>query len=247
MKKEPLEAPPFIKLLSQYPEFYLSPGNIFQKLTNVCYYQLGDFCYPTPVMLINFLKKFSGPLNVQVFVQDIRFRILVSPVYKIPSDGAIMSQDVYHIAGSENIFLDKKISENIRVPEMLENSESFKPSELGEIVLSQPSWCQSKYLLEAIIYCFQDKAATNQEIIRLTLEKSLKKYNEMGCKKIALDPLGTEYCILSEIIFVKILNEIIISLHGELQNIHEIIIAARSEEHANLLKKAFVKILNIDF
>jgi len=131
--------------------------------------------------------------------------------------------------------------------EIIQSLEDFKPSTLGDVLISKPSWCASKYLLEAIIYHFESDKITNDEIVRTTLVASLKKSNELKIQKLALDALGTEFRILSEAVFVKILHETLLKMAGTLQHLKEIIISARNIEHARLLKKAFAEVLHLKF
>ncbi len=241
------EKNPFFQQLTEYPEFHLLPGNFFQKLIQLCYFQIGDLNQPAHFLLINLLKDFAKACNIQVVVQDIRFRIVVKPVYEIPGDAAIMGQDIYRVVGPVDALMKETLESQTSLAEIIQSLEDFKPSTLGDVLISKPSWCASKYLLEAIIYHFESDKITNDEIVRTTLVASLKKSNELKIQKLALDALGTEFRILSEAVFVKILHETLLKMAGTLQHLKEIIISARNIEHARLLKKAFAEVLHLKF
>ena len=179
-----------LKYFLSLPEFYFAKGNLAQKLVELCYYQLGNFQYPVHLLLDHWFKDIAESLNqdiaLSVVIQNIRLKIIVSPVYKIESDCAIMSQDTYRVIGPIDEILiegEKNIEEEIE--QTILELENFEPYELGKILVSSPRWCKAKHLLEAVVYHFDAEDITNKEIVTRTIHKCFLRCSYTNSKREA--------------------------------------------------------------
>lgn len=247
------DLPELTNLLQQIvasPEFCFSEGDFWQRLEHVCYYQIGNFQYPARTLLDDFFRSFSQKYQITVSIQDIHLKIVTAPVYKIPVDGAIMAQDTNHVIGPVEELMEETAQMNEQeLQQELEKTlamlPKFTPHRLGEILVSSPKWCKSPYLMEAVVYQFDNDTITDETTVYTTLRACLQKCEKLGINKVAVEALGTEYQILSDSNFVKILHKVMLELAGQLTQLKELIIAARDQEHANTLKKAFAEVLHI--
>lgn len=239
--QNPLEwLPLLMERILASPEFRYAEGNFTQKLESVCYYHLGSLCYPAELLLAHFFKTLSEKFEISLVVQDIKLRIIISPVYNIPGDGAIMAQDVNQVFGPVDIS-----EEDMKCQDPAAILRDFKPRQRGEVLISSPSWCKARYLIEAVIYQFEREKITDRQIVVDALEECFQKCRSLHIKKLAMDPLGAGYNDLSCHSFVEILHETLIKFAGRLKSLREIIIAASNERQCDELKKAFADILNI--
>jgi O-acetyl-ADP-ribose deacetylase (regulator of RNase III) len=228
------------------PEFCFSEGDFFRRLEHACYYQIGNFQYPARLLLHALFQLLSEKFEVAVVVQDIQLKIVRDSVYHIGCEAAIMAQDTNHVIGPvEELFPEDTTELQQDMEKTLLELQNFKPHKLGEVLISSPSWCKAKYLLEAVIYRFEEEEITNEKVVRAVLVQCLQNCNSLKIHKLAMDALGTEYHVLPPHRFVHILHETLMQLAGQVPSIKEVSIAVRDQEHANALKKAFVDVLNI--
>lgn len=232
--------------ITSLPEFSFTQGDFLARLEYVCYYHLGNFKYPPKQLLTAWLAQLAGQFDIKIVVQDIQLKIIHAPVYKIAGQAAIMAQDINHVIGP----VDELLVEDAKdLPKAIEKTllllQDFQPHQLGDILLSSPPWCKAKYLIEAVIYHFDASEITSEKIVRAVLTDCFKKTHSLKVHSLALEPLGTEYQVLSYRLFVQILHETLLQLAGQLPHLKELTVAARNPNEAKSLKQAFSEVLNI--
>lgn len=232
--------------LTEYPELQLCEGNFFQRLVSFLYSRGGDFRYPPELMILQFFAQWAQKKGAYPqLAHDVVFHVLQKPVYEIDCDGVIMAQDINRIVGPvQECFEESEEGESIE--KTISLLEKFQPSRLGDILVSSPSWCKAKYLIEAVIYHFEVKRMTNQKLIRATLHAALKKAEKLKIVRLAMDALGTEYASLSAHTFARILCETLAQNIVDIKHLREIIVSARNPRHAYALKKAFIKLAGVE-
>ena len=92
---------------------------------------------------------------------------------------------------------------------------------------------------------FDAEDITNEDIVRNTIYECFQQCRNLNIKTLAMDAIGAEHEVLSFNLFVEILSQTMIKLAPHLGNLKELIIAVRNKKHAELLKKAFVEVLDI--
>ena len=227
-----------------YPEFKFAEGDFFERLQHLVHYQIGDLKYPVHLLVSHFLEEYSEKMGIGLVKQNLTFRVLQTPVYKIKSDVAIMGQDINRIIGPvEEIMEEDTNDSDSSIEDMVHLLKKFKPGKQGDILVSSPSWCEADSLWEAIIYHFENKKITNAKIVRSILHNCLKKASKLKIKKLSMDALGTEFHFLSTQTFINILCETLFLEADNLTHLEEIVISAKDEAHSRAIKKAIKKTL----
>lgn len=232
--------------LTMTPEFQFASGSFLERLEQTIYWNMGGTCYPVRPILKQIVRSYEESPQVKITTQDIKLRLVCSPVYKIEADCAIMAQDSQHIMGpidelviSEDSEMATDIEKSLGIVDFL---PAYSP---GEVIVSSPSWCNSKHLFEAVIYKFEDPKITSKEIVTEVLEKCVEMCNEWQLEAVAMDALGTEYGAFSYAEFVEVLQETIFCEAGAVSKLRELTIALETIEHLQKLKGAFASVLGI--
>ena len=241
--QEWLEIP--LENIKKYPEFYLYQGDLLDRLAHFCFYNVGSFQYPVRSFLEVYITEFLTKTEIESIYQEINFQIIIKPVYEIYGDGAIMSQDINRIVGPivDAEFADGEVSMG-SIEDLLKELENFQPSKIGDVLVSSPNWCKAKYLLELVVYHFEDAKISDKNIIKSALYSSFQKAEELKINRLVLETLGTEFKVLNEQEFIEILFESLVDLCEERIYLNEVVIAAQNKKQAKILQNAIIN-LNI--
>ncbi len=243
----PANALSFLPLLKHFinsPDFRLKDGSIEERLNYAYFQSMGGVQYP-PFLVVAKLAKLLENWHLEVHVQNLIIKIVKKPVYEISADVAIMSQDIYKVVGPvDELDLEEENVDDEAIEELIEKLRlDYIASQAGDILIRSPEWCKSPHLLEAIIYRFEEEEITDEETIRTILPQLFKEASRFSPKKIAMDPLGTEYHTLPPKVFAKIFFEALQNKAREFPHLQEIVITARNEKQAKMLKQAFGDVL----